>query len=189
MDNRDQIKKGLRKFYLSKRKELTEIQVQSKSHDIIKRVLQSKEYEDAESIHCYLAMPQNREVDTTELILDALNSGKSVVVPKMNRNYSLDHIRIDSLKHLRTNKWGVSEPVKGEIADLSELDLILIPMVAGDRYRNRLGYGLGYYDRFLNEVTAVKAGLLFRFQLHEDKLTVEPHDVPLDILFTESEKI
>lgn len=189
MDNRDQTKKAIRELYISKRNELSDIQVQSKSREIIKNILQSKEYQNSETIHCYVSMLQNREVDTTELLLDALGSGKSVVVPKMSDNHSLDHIRMDSLKHMKTNKWGVSEPVEGEFADLSELDLIIIPMVAGDRYRNRLGYGLGYYDRFLNEVSAVKAGLLFKLQLHENKLTVEPHDVPLDILFTESERI
>jgi 5-formyltetrahydrofolate cyclo-ligase len=62
-------------------------------------------------------------------------------------------------------------------------------MVAGDRNKNRIGYGAGYYDRFLKNCTATKMGLLFDCQLYDHTLPVEYFDIPLDVLITESQRI
>jgi 5-formyltetrahydrofolate cyclo-ligase len=101
----------------------------------------------------------------------------------------LSHIRLDSLKDLRKNSLGVPEPVGGRKFSVDDLDLVIVPMVAGDRKKNRIGYGAGYYDRFLTNCSAPKVGLLFDCQLYDDTLPVESFDIPLDILITESERI
>jgi 5-formyltetrahydrofolate cyclo-ligase len=117
-----------------------------------------------------------------------MKHGKEVVVPKMKRSGKLSHFRIDSLDQLTENKWGVAEP-RGDKVNLvrpDRIDMVIVPMVSGDMHKNRLGYGKGYYDRFLEGVNAVKAGILFDVQLYQNELPTDSFDVKLDFLITES---
>jgi len=182
-------KKKLRRKYLKIRKELSDDYVSQSSRLIIQRVLESAEYRKARTIHCYVSIIENKEVYTQDLIKLSLQKGKKVVVPKMVGNKQLSHIYLKSMDDLALNDWNVPEPRSNDEADISELDLILVPMVAGDRHKNRLGYGQGYYDRFLNRSNCKKMGLLFSCQLTENKLPVDPFDVPMDIMITENERI
>jgi len=182
-------KDEIRKKYLKIREQLSDDFVKSASEAIEQKILQSPEYQKADVVHSFVSIIENNEVLTQSLIQKSIQNGKTVVVPKMNKDGDLKHIRIESFKDLIPNSWNVPEPKKGdEVAD-SALDLILVPMVAGDRFKNRIGYGKGYYDRFLQKCTCTKIGLLFSVQLSPEKLPVESFDVPLDILFTENERI
>lgn len=115
--------------------------------------------------------------------------GKQVVVPKIMGDGKLEHFEINSLDELRENSLGVPEPLAGKKIFVDNLDLIVVPMVAGDRFKNRIGYGAGYYDRFLQNCPAPKIGLLFDCQLFDGTLPVEEFDIPLDILITESQRV
>lgn len=182
-------KEELRNQFLEKRNALSDNEADEKSQRIIDRVLKTKEFQVADTIHSYVSIQKNREVNTIRFLKTCLQMNKQVVVPKMIGEGQLNHFEIDSLDDLRENNWGVPEPVYGRKISVRELDLIIVPMVAGDRNKNRIGYGAGYYDRFLQSCSALKMGLLFDCQLYDNTLPVENFDIPLDILITESELI
>lgn len=156
------------------------------SKKVTLKLIQLSEYKMATSIHTYVPIEKNREIDTTILIEDALEKGKKVNLPKMQSSGEMSHHQIDSLNSLVKNRWGVPEPETTEEADLSDCSLIIVPMVAGDFDRNRLGYGKGYYDRFLNSMQAARIGLCYSFNLQWNSLSVESFDEKMDIILTEN---
>jgi len=181
-------KSKLRRKFLTIRKSLSKQYVSDNSRLIAQRVLQSEEYKNAGTIHCYVSITENKEVHTHDLIRQCLEDGKKVVVPKMADHQKLRHIFLHSMDDLVPNHWNVPEPKTDDEANLKELDLILVPMVAGDRFKNRVGYGKGYYDRFLSQCDSKKMGLLFSCLLNDQKIPVDPYDVPMDIIITETER-
>ena len=86
---------------------------------------------------------------------------------------------------LTTGEFGVCVPAKPIYADKHNIDLVLVPAVAVDRQKNRMGYGKGCYDRFLADMDCIKAAVCFDFQVVEE-LTPKPHDIKMDYIITES---
>ena len=86
---------------------------------------------------------------------------------------------------MATGEFGVSVPAKPIYANKHSIDLVLVPAVAVDRQKNRIGYGKGCYDRFLADMDCVKAAVCFDFQVVEE-LTSKPHDIKMDYIITES---
>lgn len=181
-------KEQVRKKFLKIRDSLSPERVKILSGSISQTLVQSADYENAEVIHCYVSMNDRNEVNTHDFIKASLKSGKEVQVPKMRGNGLISSFVISSLTELEPNPWGVLEPVT-EVKAKKSPDIIIVPMVAGDRQKNRIGYGKGYYDRFLENSNSEHVGLLFQCQLSTGKLPVEEFDVPLDVLITESEII
>lgn len=178
-------KKSLRKFYQQRRMQISESQLASLNAAIFDKAVSLKEFKEAEVIHIYASMSERNEVDTFSIINYALKKNKRVFVPVMMEAGKLKHCEIDSTSSLKKNSWGVPEPVDQNLLDEINPDLSFIPMVAGDLQKNRLGYGKGYYDRFLASTNTVKAGLLFEKQLSDESIPVDSYDVSLDILITE----
>jgi len=134
-------------------------------------------------------MNERREVETQELIIEMLSKGKCVVVPVTDfETGSLDHIKLDKFEDLEANKWGVLEPKAGSSVEPQKLDLVVVPMVGGDEQCNRIGYGEGFYDRFLQDVSCPKIGLLFEKNIVPE-IPVEEFDIPLDAIITEQRVI
>lgn len=174
---------------LDERVQLTNLQYLEKSKAIVQRLKQQPEFKRAETIHCYVSLNQRNEVNTRPLIKDLVRSDKKMVVPITHFNSGeLTHVYLQHYSDLQQNKWGVMEPSGGKNADQADLDLIVVPMVGGDLQKNRIGYGKGFYDRFLSQVSAPTIGLLFESCLLEE-VPVETFDVPLDKLITEKKVI
>lgn len=189
MSNLRKQKSDLRKQVLKQRQQINPKTWQEKSDRIYKKVRQLNEYQKAEVVHLYVSMNEKNEVATGQLIDDILNSGKQLVVPVTNFDEgTLTHSLLTNIDILKENDWGVKEPTTINEFDISKLDIILIPMVAADRNRNRLGYGKGFYDRFLQESSAFKAGMIFHEFLFEE-IPTEPFDVKLDAIITDREVI
>ncbi len=182
------LKSHLRKEFLMRRELLTGNDVLQKSAFILNQLSELKSFREAGTVHCYISMNNRKEVVTADIIELCFSLGKKVVVPKMVRESRLEHYYIEQGETLLPNEWGVPEPKSSldKKAGLSDIELILIPMVAADKKKNRLGYGKGFYDRFLSKTDAIKTGLLFDVQLYKGILPVEEHDVKLDVLITES---
>lgn len=179
-------KKELRKQMLSRRMELSKESFREKSISLFERVIRLDKLRDSSVIHCYVSMTERGEPDTSEIILELLRLGKCVGVPVMDvASRELSHVKVDKNTAWTINKWGVKEPAAGPSLAAQEFDLVLVPLLAADRNRNRLGYGKGYYDTFLARTQAFKAGLLFSEML-VGEVPVEPHDVPMDIIITET---
>jgi 5-formyltetrahydrofolate cyclo-ligase len=178
-------KKELRRECVAKRQALTLDEWSQKSEEVIKNVIGSKEFEEAQIIHCFVSMNDRMEVNTHPFIQKAIEKGKTVVVPVTNFSTdTLSHSKVISLASLHENKWGVLEPSEIEPISTGELDLILVPLLAADQKGNRLGYGKGFYDQFLSNTDAKAFGLIFEdFILKE--IPTESFDQKLNGLFSE----
>ncbi len=136
----------------------------------------------------YLYYPSNYEVDTLKLF-NAIRQRRDVStsLPVISSNGKMKFFKWKLNESLKVNNYGFLEPVKKNKANAP--DLILVPLVAYDKFHNRLGYGKGYYDRFLKKHTKNKKnpltiGLAFSFQKYK-KIPISKHDVKLDYVLTE----
>ena len=177
-------KSSVRREILKRRRE-RENGSSSNARSIRMNLTALPEYRDAELIHCYVSIPE--EVDTWVLIGDALRDKKRIVVPIVHKGETdLLHSEIFDLSELIQNGGkGLYRP-SGKIlpVDFHAIDLVIVPGVAFDRKGHRLGFGRGYYDRFLDKVGAIKIGLAFEFQILDSVPTGET-DVPVDLVVTE----
>jgi len=149
--------------------------------------LQSWEFfKEANIIHIFLSISD--EPETSQIIEFGWKSGKQIGVPcVLPDTPELFHSQLNSFEDLRPGALGVLEPFPDQrIAMTPEnFDLIIVPGVAFDRLGGRLGYGKGYYDRFLVHTRAFRLALAFDFQLLESVPT-ETHDMPMDGILTEN---
>ncbi|WP_138429485.1 5-formyltetrahydrofolate cyclo-ligase [Fodinibius saliphilus] len=185
MNDTQSEKEELRSRLLEARESITAKAFSHGSKHIIGSLKDKPAFLEADVIHCYVSMNSRGEVDTHHLLKELLNSDKDVIVPISNfADHTLSHIRLDSFDQLKENKWGVLEPDEGEEVSIDQVDLVVVPMVGGDECANRIGYGKGFYDRFLKDVSALKIGLCFEQNI-VPKLPVEEFDIPLDHIITE----
>lgn len=183
--DKNQKKEELRKQLLEQRESIPEAEFYGASADIIEELKEQKEYQNAGTIHCYVSMNERREVETRVLIKEMIVKERDVIVPVTDfESGTLTHIRLKSFSDLEENRWGVLEPRKGEEVSPEEIDLVVVPMVGGDEQCNRIGYGKGFYDRFLKDVNCPKIGLSFDTTIVK-KLPTENFDVALDKIITE----
>lgn len=166
------------------RMSLTDTEYIAFSKTICQSFLYSDNYKMAKCVHCYVSMNQKREVNTLQLLQTMIDDGKIVIVPKMLGNGKLMHVQLKNMLDLQENSWGVLEPIESNPIKVNYPDCIIVPMLAGDIHRNRLGYGKGYYDRFLMKSSAFKIGFCFDFAI-VDKLPIEEHDEKLSLIISE----
>ncbi|MEX0770760.1 MAG: 5-formyltetrahydrofolate cyclo-ligase [Balneolaceae bacterium] len=183
---KQQEKKQIRSQYLQRRASFSEQQVTMKSRAVLEHLKSFEPIGRVVFIHCYLSIADRGEIDTFDVIGWLLTENKKVAVPKSDfKTKNMQHYLISNLESLTKNHLGIPEPAGGvEISD-DQLDLIIVPMVAADSNKNRLGYGEGFYDRFLARTNAVKIGLVYENCLMEDPLPVEEFDISMDYLVTE----
>lgn len=155
-----------------------------KSNAIYNALIGSEEYNDAKVIAIYNSMKD--EVDTKEIILYSFLKDKTILLPKVV-DQEMVFLKVDSKTKYKKSKFGVSEPVDGEIFDPSTIDLFIIPGLAFDIKGNRLGYGAGYYDRYLQETDVLKLGLAYEEQI-VNSIPTDEYDIPMDIVQTEKER-
>ena len=181
-------KERLRKRVLAARMGLDHSQAKASGQAILEQVLGLEAYRRAKLVHTYVSSKKN-EVDTHALIGACLAHGKRVAVPVvMPGTKTLAHALIDSLDQLVVGPWGLVQPDPAEATWLpaeARIDLVVVPGIAFDRRGHRIGWGGGYYDRFLAQVQAVKIGLCYD-ALVLDCIPGEPHDVPVDMVVAET---
>ena len=170
-------KKALRQAIGEKKRAMDMARVEEISARLAENLFKSVEYQTARSIYIYL--PFNQEVRTEPIIRRAWAEGKRVAVPKVIGD-EMVFIWIDSFDHLAASGYGIPEPIgDGPLAD-DPTALVIMPGLAFDLAGHRVGYGGGYYDRFLQrEPGHPLVALCFGFQLLEHVET-ETHDIPVD---------
>lgn len=151
---------------------------------VFSRLEQSAAFALAENILLYHSLPD--ELSTREF-LDKWSSRKRFFLPRVN-GVNLDILPYDRSR-LAMGAFHIEEPQGEETADISAIELVVVPAVAYDRRGNRVGRGKGYYDRLLSSTRATKVGVGYDFQLIEEEIPVEPHDVAVDIVITESRRL
>lgn len=180
-------KSQLRKLYLQKRSTLTAEEVGEMSDKICSHFF-TLPFQQLKYIHTFYPISEKKEVDSVMISnrIRHSNPDLQLVLSKMEPDsHSLKHIVWDSATHLVKNRWGIAEPVGGKEISAEMLDMILIPLMVYDKIGNRVGYGKGYYDRFLAQCRphAIKVGLSF-FPPEELIEDTGQHDVALDICIT-----
>lgn len=189
MEDGRELKKRLRQECLEKRAGLSQDEVREKSERIMARLFELDEFKKANFIMFYVDF--KNEVMTQDAIAKALSMGKRVAVPKTVKDEGLWAIEIKSLDDLSAGAFGILEPTKLENrVDPEELDLVIVPGVAFDRKGHRLGFGAGYYDRFLPKLRpgVKKIAVAFEVQL-VDSVPAEEHDIRMDAILTEEQLI
>ncbi len=175
------IKKELRKLYKQKRKELTEVEIEKLQQSIYAQVFKT-DFSNSEKIHIFLPIKKQKEIDTNPIIDFLRSINKTIIISKSDfTTNTLQHYIFDESTKLEINSYGIPEPVNAELIDVKEIDLVFVPLLISDKKNYRVGYGKGFYDRFLSECkTNVKTiGLNFFIPIDLIKDTNE-FDIPLD---------
>lgn len=133
------------------------------------------EYKNARTVMLY--MPILNEADITALIKDE----KTFLVPVTDGDEIYSALVTGEFEN---GKFNVPEPCTKEAFDKSKIDLVIVPGVAFDKKFNRMGYGKGYYDRFLKDMNVFKIGVCHSFQLIAE-ISAQEHDVKMDMIVTE----
>lgn len=184
----DNLKVNLRKNMLKKRKNMEIENVSVFSNKILQQVMNLPDFMNFKNIMLYLSF--DNEVNTYPLATWCLNNGKTVIAPYCIQTqrkiipYVINNLTTDLTK----STFGVMEPKHNLLkqANIENIDLIIVPGVVFDMNCNRIGFGAGYYDRFLpkKSESTTTIGIAYDYQII-DKIPTNDYDVPLDFIITE----
>ncbi len=177
-------KNTLRKTYKAKREALIPSQLEDNSIAIANKALELPIWE-ATCYHIFLSISNKKEVQTEFLLHILQGRDKSILVPKADfESGEMKHFLLQENTVLKPSGYGIPEPVAGIELPASQVEVVFIPLLAFDRNGNRIGYGKGFYDRFLAQCRedCLKIGLSF-FEA-ETSIPHDPNDVPLDYCIT-----
>ena len=149
---------------------------------IYTQVISLLQYKDAKCVFCYVS--KEPEVSTTKILEDILAKGKILAVPKCISKGIMVACEVQDIKQLTKDKFGIFEPKDCKIVRPDDIDMAIIPCLSASKDGNRLGYGGGYYDRYLVGSDFVKVALCYEKML-ECSIPVDNHDVKMDMLITE----
>lgn len=182
-------KSDLRKSLLAKRGSLTLTQMQEKSAAVQKIFFGMDEFASARHIMFFVSF--RSEVMTFLMIKEALNLNKDVIIPsviKHSKKLKLSHIE-DFNNDLTIGVYGILEPKANQCTRAKKeiLDIVLVPGTVFSKQGDRLGYGAGYYDRFLSELPdrVLKIALAYHLQI-VDSVPTDEYDVRMDMIITEN---
>lgn len=172
------------------RNSLPKSEVTFKSNEIRKRLFILYEFVQAKNVLFYVST--GNEVDTQELIKYQLTlKDKIILVPyTFKKDFRLHISELKNFNELTPKDFGILEPKEQYKRDFNpdKLDIVIVPGIVFDKRGYRIGYGYGYYDRFLKKLNpkTIKIALAFDFQLI-NRILQEEHDVPMDIIITDKE--
>ena len=169
------MKSKLRKQVLQEMKALSQEQKQAMDRALTKRFLNHPFYQEAKTIATYLSFPH--EFQTQELIEQALKDGKKVLIPKTYPKGRMEFV-VYNPQQLAKTSFGLLEPQGDlEVVEPSQIDLIHVPGLAFTTEGYRIGYGGGYYDRYLEHFAGHTMSTIYPCQVQE--FNFENHDIPV----------
>lgn len=172
-------KQELRQAIRARKRAMTEEDILRRSEILAEKFARSNAYRAAKTIYGYL--PYNQEVRTVPMLRRALDEGKRVAVPKVYGD-DMKFIYLDDLSQVAKGYAGIPEPVADGPVAQDETALVLMPGLAFDRAGHRIGYGGGFYDKFLaREPHHPTVALCYDFQVM-DRLETEEFDIPVDLV-------
>jgi 5-formyltetrahydrofolate cyclo-ligase len=181
------LKEEIRLLYKRKRAFFSQEELTKRSKQVTERVLSSVVFK-GKIISLFLSIERLSELNTQFLLEELLKQEAVLSFPKMNMSdYSLTHCRVTENSLYTENAFGVREPVGGDAIDAASFDIVIVPLLAFDKKGNRVGYGKGYYDRFLADCSpnCLFIGLSLVDECVEID-DVEPTDIPLHFCVTPS---
>ena len=178
-------KKHIRSLIQNKRNLLSDKEISGMSLKIADYIINMKEFKEADNILTYVSF--RSEVKTDYIIENAFELGKKVFVPKVIGK-NMIFVKIESFKELTQGYMGIREPVSSDEADIKE-GFMCMPGMVFDNECNRIGYGGGFYDRYLSKDNEfIKAALCYDFQILEE-IPHDPHDLKPDYVISEKRVI
>ena len=174
-------KSDLRKIYKQKRNDLTFNEIQKLQESIYQQIYDF-DISQVKYIHLFLTLKKFKEIDTQPIIDYFREQNKQIVVSKSNfSNNTLSHFILEEETQLEINRYGIPEPLNAVSISEKELDLVFVPLLISDKKNYRVGYGKGFYDRFLFNCRkdCKKIGLNF-FKPIPNISDINEYDIPLD---------
>jgi 5-formyltetrahydrofolate cyclo-ligase len=180
-------KKELRKKYKDLRQQLTSFKIEEMSlaiaNNLLKLTIWDKTY-----YHLFLTIEEQKEINT-ECILHILHGkDKEIVVAKSDfATLQMTHYLLTDNTKFKKNEYNIPEPIDGLEVPVTKIDVVFVPLLAFDVKGNRVGFGKGFYDKFLANCKpeAIKIGLSF-FEAEENIEDISVNDIPLDFCVTPS---
>lgn len=178
------MKNEIRKTNKIKRSLMKKGEVLEKSRKACANFLKSEIYKNAKQIMLY--MPLGNETDTSDITNKALTDGKKLILPVTDeKTCKITPCYYEKGSELSKGAFSIKEPCVKDVADISKIDVILVPGIAFDRNGGRVGFGKGCYDRFLKNTPAIKIGFCYEMQICKS-ISEDEHDVEMDYIITET---
>lgn len=176
-------KEEVRKIVKGYRQALSNDDAALRSISILNKLFETEQYKQAECVYCYIDF--RNEVKTMPLVRKALKDGKRVAAPRISDDDVMEFYYIHGHDELEEGSFGIMEPSMS-CEQASETDaLMIMPGMAFDKENHRIGFGGGYYDRYLErENTHFKIALAYQFQIFE-QVPYEPHDICPDMVISD----
>jgi 5-formyltetrahydrofolate cyclo-ligase len=179
-------KKEIRSKYLELRLNLSANQYASFNQELVKHFFATTDLSVVKTLHAFLPILSKKEPDTW-LIIDQLKKkipDIKISIPRVENN-ALVNFYFEGESQLEKNEWNILEPKSGERTLTEEIDLVIVPLLAFDKNGNRVGYGKGFYDKFLKTCRkdCKKIGLSL-FDPAPDLIPTDQYDIALDAVFT-----
>ena len=178
-------KKALRNKILEIRDSLDNNEKELMDNKIFNELINTDLYIKAKNIFIYLSF--GSEIETKNIINKALEDKKEVYIPKIYKeDKTMKAVRLKSFRELKENSMGILEPIDdSDFIEKENLDLIIVPGAVFDYYGNRIGYGGGYYDRYLEHIRKINNKVVLAYDLQiVDFIESEAHDISFDYIIT-----
>ncbi|WP_372472471.1 5-formyltetrahydrofolate cyclo-ligase [Capnocytophaga sp. ARDL2] len=178
-------KNQVRQLFKDKRKQLTADEITEKSIAIANQLLKLNIW-DKEYYHVFLTIERLMEIETESILTLLMAKEKSIVVSRTDIDKGeMKHYLLNEETKLKESDWGILEPISGQLVPSKKIDVVFVPLLGYDKKGNRVGYGKGFYDRFLKQTTAeaLLIGLSF-FEPIDGEILMEETDVPMGIVVT-----
>jgi 5-formyltetrahydrofolate cyclo-ligase len=184
-------KRELRKIYLDRQLNLDPEEKREKDRQIRKRFFTDFDLEVLNVLHLFLSIEEKGEVDTKRIAgrLRRNYSFLKIAVPRVNPEADiLEHLEFNAKTEFVRSRWGIDEPTGDAFVDEQEIDLVLVPLLCFTKWGYRVGYGKGFYDKFLNRCRpdCLRVGLSF-FPPVEEIEDLHEFDVPVNFCITPDE--
>jgi 5-formyltetrahydrofolate cyclo-ligase len=172
-----------REKYKNLRKQLSESEILDMSVKIANNLLKFKIWE-LKTFHLFMTISENKEVDTKPIFDLLIGKGKEIIIPKININSNtLDSYIFDEKTVFNVSNLGIPEPKNGILFN-GKIDVVILPLLAYDLDGNRIGYGKGFYDKFICNLKSEPLTIGVSFFSPEKSLECNNHDINLDYCIT-----
>jgi len=178
-------KSQLRQKYKALRQALSETQIEDYSLAIANQLLELNIW-DKSFYHIFLTIEEQKEINTDYILNILSGKDKNIIISKSNfEDFSMTHYLLTDNTAIKKNAYNIPEPLDGIEIRSSQLEVVFIPLLAFDNTGHRIGYGKGFYDRFLAECkpNTLKIGLSF-FEAENENFEASEEDIKLDYCVT-----
>lgn len=171
----------LRSLYKRKRQALSDRQVEELQQNIYQQIFEY-DFSEVKNIHIFLPIEKQKEINTYPIVRFLRAQHKIIVISKSDfSNNTLQHFIFEEKTELALNKYGIPEPENAEEITVQEIDLVFVPLLISDKENFRVGYGKGFYDRFLAECSSTVKTIGLNFFEPIEKITdCNEFDIPLE---------